>query len=107
MNTDGKDGWDELADPRLDGKVDLEELNEVAALAHRCVNPSSKKRPNMRDIVQELSKIHKSRHNQKGSSTPRADSVIVNMDLLERRTPTHQHRRGESLDSSMADSVGV
>ncbi|KAH6835502.1 Protein kinase superfamily protein [Perilla frutescens var. hirtella] len=103
MNTDGKVGWEEIVDPRLDGKVDIEELNEVAALAHRCVNGAAKKRPTMRDVVQELSKIHKSRHirqHQKDSSTPRADSVIVNMDQLA------EHRRVESMDS-MADSVDV
>lgn len=110
MNTDGKVGWEELADPRLDGRVDVEELNEVAALAHKCVNPAAKKRPNMRDIVQELSKIHKSRtvrRHQKDSSTPRADSVIVNMDQLERRSPVSQHQRVESVDSSTADSFEV
>lgn len=109
MNTDGKVGWEELADPRLDGRVDVEELNEVAALAHKCVNPTAKKRPSMRDIVQELSKIHKSRHvrrKQKESRTPRADSVIVNMEQLDRRSPTSQHQRVESLDST-ADSIDV
>lgn len=110
MNTDGKVGWEELADPRLDGRVDVEELNEVASLAHKCVNPAAKKRPSMRDIVQELSKIHKSRHvrrKQKESRTPRAaDSVIVNMEQVDRRSPTSQHQRVESLDST-ADSIDV
>ncbi|KAG6420790.1 hypothetical protein SASPL_117329 [Salvia splendens] len=109
MNTDGKVGWEELADPRLDGRVDVEELNEVAALAHKCVNPAAKKRPSMRDIVQELSKIHKSSHvrrKQKEPRTPRVDSVIVNMEQLDRRSPTSQHQRVESLDST-ADSIDV
>lgn len=109
MNTDGKVGWEEIVDPRLDGKVDVAEPNEVAALAHKCVNNVAKKRPTMRDIVQELTKIHKSRHirrHGRDSSTPRADSVIVNMEQLERRSPIPEHRRVESLDS-MADSVDV
>lgn len=109
MNTDGKVGWEEIVDPRLDGKVNVEELNEVAALAHKCVNNVARKRPSMRDIVQELTMIHKSRHirrHQRDSSNPRADSVIVNMEQLERRSPIPEHRRVESLDS-MADSLDV
>lgn len=102
MNTDGKVGWEELIDPRLDGKLDNEELNEVAALAHKCVNRTPKKRPSMRDIVQELSKIQKSRHirrRQKDSSTPRAGAVIVNIDQLQQRIQTPEHRRKESYST--------
>ncbi|KAL8510506.1 hypothetical protein ACS0TY_017357 [Phlomoides rotata] len=108
MNTDGKVGWEELVDPRLDGKLDVEELNEVATLAHKCVNRTAKRRPSMRDIVQELSKIHKSRHSrrhQKDSSTPQAGAVIVNIDQLHQRIPTPEHQRKESF--STTDSIDV
>ncbi|KAK6157148.1 hypothetical protein DH2020_011396 [Rehmannia glutinosa] len=44
MNTEGKVGWEEIGDPRLDGKFDVEELNEVAALAHKCVNRLPRKK---------------------------------------------------------------
>ncbi|KAI3971981.1 hypothetical protein MKX01_030182 [Papaver californicum] len=54
MNTEGKVGWEEIVDSRLDGKFDTEQLNDVAALAYKCVNRLSKKRPAMRDIVQAL-----------------------------------------------------
>ncbi|KAK6154387.1 hypothetical protein DH2020_008635 [Rehmannia glutinosa] len=109
MNTEGKVGWEEIVDTRLDGKFDVEELNEVAALAHTCVNRIPRRRPSMRDIVQVLSRILKSRRtkrHQNDSSTPRGDEVIVNMDQLERRSPIPHHRRVESYDST-ADSVDV
>ncbi|KAG8365025.1 hypothetical protein BUALT_Bualt18G0060000 [Buddleja alternifolia] len=107
MNSEEKEGWEEIVDPRLDGKFDIVELNEVAALAHKCVNSKSRKRPSMRDIVQVLSRILKSRHNrkhQKDSSTPGTNEVIINIDKLGRRS--HEHRRVESLDST-ADSIDV
>ncbi|KAL0292455.1 UNVERIFIED_CONTAM: Calcium/calmodulin-regulated receptor-like kinase [Sesamum radiatum] len=52
MNTEGKVGWEEIGDPRLEGNFDVEELNQVAALAHKCVSPVPRRRPSMRDIVQ-------------------------------------------------------
>ncbi|KAL6543209.1 hypothetical protein OROHE_010729 [Orobanche hederae] len=100
MNTEGKVGWEEIVDPRLDGKFDVGELNEVATLAHKCINRVARRRPSMRDIVLVLSRILKPRRSKRhrnDSSTPRGDDVIVNMDQLE-------HRRVESLDS-MADSL--
>ncbi|KAL6544420.1 Calcium/calmodulin-regulated receptor-like kinase 1 [Orobanche minor] len=100
MNTEGKVGWEEIVDPRLDGKFDVGELNEVATLAHKCINRVARRRPSMRDIVLVLSRILKPRRSKRhrnDSSTPRGDDVIINMDQLE-------HRRVESLDS-MADSL--
>lgn len=106
-STEGKVGWEEIVDPRLDGKFDTGELNEVATLAHKCVNRVARRRPSMRDIVQVLSRVIQSRH-KNGSSTPKADVVIVNMDQLERRSPVPEHRRVESWDSTAeANSVDV
>ncbi|KAE8723057.1 hypothetical protein F3Y22_tig00013285pilonHSYRG00271 [Hibiscus syriacus] len=48
-----------IADPRLDGNFDVQQLNHMAGLAYDCENPVSKKRPTMRDIVLALSEIHK------------------------------------------------
>ncbi|KAL0406881.1 UNVERIFIED_CONTAM: Calcium/calmodulin-regulated receptor-like kinase [Sesamum latifolium] len=109
MNTEGKVGWEEIVDPRLDGKYDIEELDEVATLAHKCVNRVARRRPSMRDIVQVLSRILKSRHirnHQSSSSTPRAGEVIVNMDQLTHPSSIPEHRRVESVDST-ADSIDV
>ena len=55
-------GWEEIADARLDGAYSAQELFEVANLAHRCLQPLSKRRPARRDIVQSLSSIVNSRH---------------------------------------------
>ncbi|XP_062170272.1 calcium/calmodulin-regulated receptor-like kinase 1 [Alnus glutinosa] len=109
MNTEGKVGWEEIADSRLEGKFDVEELNEVAALAYKCVNSIPRKRPSMRDIVQVLSRILKSRHNKKHhnkslSSIP--DEVSIDVDHPETKTPISEHQREESMDST-ADTFEV
>lgn len=106
MNTEGKVGWEEIVDSRFDGKFDVQELNDVAALAYKCVNRIPRKRPSMRDIVQVLSRILKLRHNKNHhnhSLSGTADEVTINMDQLERRSTSTQHRREESMDSA-ADS---
>ncbi|KAF3681037.1 putative 50S ribosomal protein L24, chloroplastic-like [Capsicum annuum] len=109
MTTDGKGGWEEIADSRLDGKYDLQELNEVSALAYKCVNRAPKKRPSMRDSVQVLSRIIKSRHERKRhthSSSATTEEVTINVEQLDHRSPTSGHQRVESIDS-IADSCEV
>ncbi|KAI3497034.1 hypothetical protein L1887_39415 [Cichorium endivia] len=110
MNTEGKVGWEEIVDSRLEGNFDEKELNDVAALAYRCINRSPKKRPSMRDIVQILSRIitirHNKKHHRRDSSTA-GDEIALNVDELGRRSPMNsEHRRLESVDST-ADSVDV
>jgi hypothetical protein len=111
MNTEGKVGWEEIVDSRLDGKFDVQELNEVAVLAYKCVNRAPRKRPSMRDIVQVLSRILKLRHNKKhhkkSLSATTADEVSIDMDQQEIRTPLseHHHRREESVDSADTGEV--
>ncbi|XP_073311617.1 calcium/calmodulin-regulated receptor-like kinase 1 isoform X2 [Primulina huaijiensis] len=99
MSSEGKVGWEEIVDPQLHGKFDVGELNELADLAHACVLPIARKRPSMRDIVQVLSRILKSRRSKNHSSTPLENEVVINMHPLE-------HRRAESLDS-MTDSFDI
>ncbi|KAF5727990.1 leucine-rich repeat receptor-like serine/threonine-protein kinase [Tripterygium wilfordii] len=97
MNTEGKLGWEELVDACLDGNFDVQELNEVAALAYKCIGRSPRKRPSMRDIVQVLSRVVKSRHNKKHhkkSLSATTDEVSIDM------TPVSEHRREESTESS-------
>ncbi|KAF5730596.1 leucine-rich repeat receptor-like serine/threonine-protein kinase [Tripterygium wilfordii] len=104
MNTEGKVGWEELVDARLDGNFGVQELNEVAALAYKCINRAPRKRPSMRDIVQVLSRVVKSRHNRKAhhkkSISAATDEVSIDMDQPENRTPVSEHRREESMDST-------
>lgn len=109
MNTEGRVGWEEIVDSRLEGKFDLQELNDVADLAYKCVNRVPRKRPSMRDIVQVLSRIVKTtnhRKHHKKSLSATTDEVTVNMDQLSHRSPLSEHKRVESLDST-ADSCEV
>lgn len=109
MNTEGKVGWEEIVDSRLDGKFDMEDLNEVAALAYKCVNRVSRKRPAMRDIVQVLSRIIKLRHSRKHhkKSPSATDEVSIDLEQPETKIQISQHRRDESIDSSMTDACEV
>ncbi|CAL5393027.1 unnamed protein product [Camellia sinensis] len=107
MNTEGKVGWEEMVDSRLDGKFDVQELNDMAALAYKCVNRAPRKRPSMRDIVQMLSRIPKLRHNKKHhehSFSTMPDAVNIDVD---QRSTMSEHRRVESVDSSTADTFDV
>lgn len=103
MNTEGKVGWEEIVDSRLDGKFDVQELNEVAALGYKCVNRVPRKRPSMRDIVQVLTRILKSRHNKKHhhkSLSSMTDEVTIDVDQQETNSQVPDHRREESMEST-------
>ncbi|XP_057978491.1 calcium/calmodulin-regulated receptor-like kinase 1 [Malania oleifera] len=104
MNSDGKVGWEEIVDSRLDGKYDMQELNDVAALAYKCVNRVPRKRPSMRDIVQVLSrilKLRRGRRHHKHSLSATADEVSIDVDQSEGQVPSiDHHRREESMDST-------
>ncbi|KAK8488257.1 hypothetical protein V6N13_129276 [Hibiscus sabdariffa] len=102
MSTEGKVGWEEIGDSRLDGKFDVQELNEIAALAYKCVSRVPKKRPSMRDIVQVLARILKTRHNKKHhrSQSATADEVAVDVEQGETRNQITEHWRDESMDST-------
>ncbi|KAE8677288.1 Kinase superfamily protein isoform 4 [Hibiscus syriacus] len=103
MSTEEKVGWEEIADSQLDGKFDVHELNDVATLAYKCVNRVPKKRPSMRDIVQELMRILKTRHvkkHRKSLSGAIMDDVSVDLEQGETKFPITVHRRDESVDSS-------
>nr|GMD56177.1 calcium/calmodulin-regulated receptor-like kinase 1 [Ipomoea batatas] len=100
MTADVKGGWEEIVDPRLNGKYDVQELNGVSALAYSCVNRAPKKRPAMRDIVQVLSRILKSRHNRKHPkhlpATP--EEVCISMEGVDHKSPTFGLQQVESMD---------
>ncbi|GAV87778.1 Pkinase_Tyr domain-containing protein [Cephalotus follicularis] len=109
MNVEAKFGWEELVDSRLDGKFNMQEVNEVAALAYKCINRTPRKRPSMRDIVQVLLRILKvrnTRKHHKNSLSATADEVSIDMDQLGAKSPISEHRREESIDS-IADTFEV
>lgn len=105
MNSEGKMGWEEIVDSALEGEYDGEELNEIAGLAYKCINRAPRKRPSMRDVVQVLTRILKTRNGQKrhrkGLSAT-ADEVSIDVDHTQARI----HRREESMDST-ADTYEV
>lgn len=108
MNTEGKVGWEEIVDSHLNGNFHMQELNEVAALAYKCVNRAPKKRPSMRDIVQVLSRMLKMRHNRKHmkSLSSVTDEVTIDVNQPETKIQMAEHRREESADS-IADTYEV
>ncbi|XP_077220630.1 calcium/calmodulin-regulated receptor-like kinase 1 isoform X2 [Tasmannia lanceolata] len=106
MSTEGKVGWEEIVDSRLDGNYNLLELNEMAALAYKCINHSSKKRASMRDIVQALSRIMKlchSRKHHKQSLPVTPEEVSVDIDRWDIQIPITVLRRKESVDIDQLD----
>lgn len=106
MNAGGGTGWEEIADPHLEGNFDIQELNEVAALAYKCVNRVPKKRPSMRNTVQLLTRILKSWHSKKHKGTPLSampEEVAIDIDRAEGQTPVRQLKREESFDSMDTD----
>lgn len=96
MDSEGKNGWEEIVDSSLEGNFDVQELNEVAGLAYKCVNRAPKKRPSMRDIVQVLTRILESRHH----SNHHKNALSTDPDQIETKISVTDHRREESMDSS-------
>lgn len=103
MNAGGRVGWEEIVDTRLDGKFDMKELNDMAALAYRCINRMPKKRPSMRDIVQALLRILKSRKTMKSHKrvlSATEEEVTIDIDeQSEIQLPMNGHHRETSTDS--------
>ncbi|PIA58449.1 hypothetical protein AQUCO_00500405v1 [Aquilegia coerulea] len=103
MNAGGRVGWEEIADSRLDGKFDVKELNDVAALAYKCINRIPKKRPSMRDIVQALLRIVKLRQSRKSHKrilSATEEEIAIDIDQQsETQIPLSRVRTEKSLDN--------
>uniref|UniRef100_A0A453RZM5 Protein kinase domain-containing protein n=1 Tax=Aegilops tauschii subsp. strangulata TaxID=200361 RepID=A0A453RZM5_AEGTS len=104
INADGKTGWEEIADSRLEGAFDVEELNDMAAAAYKCVSRVSRKRPSMRDVVQALIRVAKHSHssrNHHGRRLPpgRTDDESVDLEASEDQSSASGHQRQESVGS--------
>ncbi|AQK41732.1 Calcium/calmodulin-regulated receptor-like kinase 1 [Zea mays] len=85
-------GWEEIADARLGGAFDADELNDVAAVAYRCVSRASRKRPAMRDVVQALARVARrgrgrgrkqQHHPPQASSAAAGDESAVDLEAEE------------------------
>ncbi|KAL5839727.1 hypothetical protein ACOSQ4_012335 [Xanthoceras sorbifolium] len=84
IDTEGTGAWGERADTRLDGKFDVKELTDMAALAYKCIKPISRKWPSMRDVVQVLYWTCKLRHrsrNQRQNIPAIAKEPCFELDL--------------------------
>ncbi|KAK4794184.1 hypothetical protein SAY86_012178 [Trapa natans] len=110
IDSEDKSGWEEIVDSQLNGKFDLQGLNDMADLAYKCINRLPRRRPSMRDIVQVLSGILKSSHDRKKNqlhhekphSTAAGDGVSIDMEQLGGKEVaiSDGHRRDESMDST-------
>ncbi|CAH8363456.1 unnamed protein product [Eruca vesicaria subsp. sativa] len=110
MNAEEKVGWEEIVDSRLDGKFDLQEVNEVSAFAYKCISRAPRKRPNMRDVVQVLTRVVKVRHSRKRqkqkslSPSPLPPTVECGGEQTGNRSVlSENHRRDNSVDSTLED----
>ncbi|WOL16023.1 hypothetical protein Cni_G24805 [Canna indica] len=102
MHAEARVGWEEIADPRLDGVFDVGEVNVVAAIAYKCINRLSRKRPAMRDVVQALCRILKTRyrkHPSKRSLPILVDEEYLDLEQSEHQSWVSEHHREESIDS--------
>ncbi|KAJ4773300.1 Protein kinase superfamily protein [Rhynchospora pubera] len=104
INTEGKSGWEEIADSRLEGSFDVEELNDMATIAYKCVNKISRKRPAMRDVVQFLSRVVKmsrsrKRHSKKFSAEEGSAELDARSEARSSVSENPNHQRSESVDS--------
>ncbi|CAN6850348.1 unnamed protein product [Brassica oleracea] len=106
MNAEEKVGWEEIVDSRLDGRFDLQEVNEVAVFAYKCVSRAPRKRPNMRDVVQVLTRVVKARHSRKRQkkSSLLPPTVEASVEQTgDRSGLSENHRRDNSMDSTLED----
>jgi hypothetical protein len=72
LSVEGEEGWEEIVDDRISKEVNKEELKVIATLAKQCVSPSSKNRPQMREVSQQLLRLGKKRstsHSSRATST--------------------------------------
>lgn len=103
INADGRLGWEEIADSRLEGSYEAQQLSEVAALAYKCINRLPRKRPSMRDVVQALSNTVKERNYRKRRKF--LVPVTIEEDSADQEQPgppmksNPEHLRDESFDS--------
>ncbi|XP_057961478.1 calcium/calmodulin-regulated receptor-like kinase 1 isoform X2 [Malania oleifera] len=103
MDTEGEAGWEEVVDSRIDGSFDVQELNDVASLAYKCINHVPRNRPSMRDVVLVLSRIHNLRHSRKGMKhtlPPTVEEVSVEVDESKSTATNVIEFQRESVDST-------
>eukprot|EP01018_Ginkgo_biloba_P024455 Gb_34904 [translate_table: standard] len=84
ISADGKTGWEEILDSRLNGKCNIEEVGSMAALAYKCVQKIPRKRPSMRDVSQALSKIQNTKPSREHHRESLPVPVEENSEVVQR-----------------------
>ena len=82
----------------------MEEFNDMAAAAYKCVSRVSRKRPSMRDVVQALIRVAKhsrSSRNHHGRKLPvgSTDGEPFDPEASEDKSCASSHQRQESVGS--------
>ncbi|KAI4350140.1 hypothetical protein L6164_010649 [Bauhinia variegata] len=80
----GKRPLEDFEDPRLNGQINKADFEAILQIAVLCVAKSSKGRPTIEVVFEELDKAYKNstgRH-QKGSSTPTSTSTLRSSELV-------------------------
>jgi hypothetical protein len=104
IDADSKSGWEEIADSRLEGTFDVQEFNDMAAVAYKCVSRVSRKRPSMRDVVQALIRVAKHsrssrNHHSRKLPVGRTDGESCDLEASEGQSSASGHQRQESVGS--------
>ena len=73
LSVEGEEGWEEIVDDRISKEVNREELKVMATLARQCVSPSSRDRPQMREVSQQLLRLG----NKRSKHNARADTLAI------------------------------
>ncbi|KAK7295551.1 hypothetical protein RJT34_18461 [Clitoria ternatea] len=92
------DGVDEIIDKQLVGKCNLEEVRQLAKIAHKCLHKSPRKRPSIGEVSQSILRIKQMRLTKEDTmsfvsgSFSRAVSQIEDQQVELNRIITMKHR---------------
>eukprot|EP00249_Psilotum_nudum_P006765 c20038_g1_i1 orf=388-1668(+) len=71
MGKEQKKGWLEMLDSRLNGRCNVDELEELVSIASKCIEREPRNRPRMRHVAQALSRLG-----------PKSESSRINLQRL-------------------------
>ncbi|KAE9590302.1 putative protein kinase RLK-Pelle-LRR-I-2 family [Lupinus albus] len=78
------DGIDGILDKQLVEKCDIEEVRQLAIIAHKCLHKLPKKRPSIGEVSQVMSRIkHRRQHGRKENMSFRSGTLSRGLSQLE------------------------
>lgn len=83
MGEEGKERWSIIVDPRLEGRYLKDELTAIAAISHKCMRKSNRRRPKISEVVEALSLV-----GPPMIPNPSPTSLPVTKPIAGRRTPS-------------------